>query len=176
MPNFTFQDANSTSTGANTSTTKNSNSTTEPIVPMVSGEEKTTPEIKSSTNKTESTENKSGDWKPDDVPQLTVDVYKKNETIYVVSTVAGVKPEDLDISIDNQTLSIRGLRKKPALEDGLDTLLEECFWGVFYRELTINENLNVNAIKADLKDGVLIIQIPVIKVIAQKKIKVNAGS
>jgi HSP20 family molecular chaperone IbpA len=50
-----------------------------------------------SVEKIEDTTSKSGDWKPDDVPQLTVYVYKKNETIYVVSTVAGVKPEDLDV-------------------------------------------------------------------------------
>ncbi|NJL96699.1 Hsp20/alpha crystallin family protein [Candidatus Gracilibacteria bacterium] len=128
-----------------------------------------------------STTNSSGgdsvnkDWKPEEVPQLTVDVHKKDQTIYVVSTIAGVKAEDLDISIDDQTLTIRGMRKKPYTPEDSDVLLEECFWGEFYRELTINENLNVAEIRADLKDGVLVIQIPVIKVVAQKKIKVNMG-
>ncbi|NJK71831.1 MAG: Hsp20/alpha crystallin family protein [Thermales bacterium] len=92
-----------------------------------------------------------------------------------MSTIAGVKAEDLDISIDDQTLTIRGMRKKPYTPEDSDVLLEECFWGEFYRELTINENLNVAEIRADLKDGVLVIQIPVIKVVAQKKIKVNMG-
>ncbi len=117
----------------------------------------------------------SNDWKPDDVPQLTVDVYKKGELIYVVSTVAGVRAQDLDISIDNSVLTIKGQRRKPYQETGSDVLVEECFWGEFFRELEIKENLNVDKVKADLKNGILVIEIPIIKVVSQKKIAVNMG-
>jgi HSP20 family protein len=113
------------------------------------------------------------DWTPEDVPQLTVDVYKHNQIIYVVSTVAGVDGKNLDISINDNTLSIKGMREKPyQAGEGNEILLEECFWGQFSREITINETLNVDEINAHLKNGVLTIEIPIYKITAQRKINV----
>lgn len=125
-------------------------------------------------NKQATTPNTNGKgWQPEDVPQLTVDVYKKNQMIYVVSTVAGVKSSDLDIAINDNTLSINGVREKPYGEEGNEVLLEECFWGSFSREITINETLNVDEINAKLKNGVLTIEIPIYKITAQRKINVK---
>lgn len=115
-------------------------------------------------------------WKPEEVPQLTVDVYRDLDTIFVVSTVAGVHPKDLDISIESNTLSIKGVRAKPYSEEKSTVLLEECFWGEFYREITINENLDVEKIKATINQGVLIISIPLLKVSSHKKIIVDYNS
>jgi HSP20 family protein len=130
-------------------------------------------QVKTDANTTAQTQGQGSSWAPDEVPQLTVDVYRKDDTIFVVSTVAGVNPDDLDISIENNTLSIKGVRKKPYDEKQSNMLLEECFWGEFYRELTINENLNVEEIKANLNQGVLIVEIPILKLASQKKIEVN---
>jgi HSP20 family protein len=116
---------------------------------------------------------KNTEWQPEEVPQLTVDVYKKDDMIFVVSTVAGVHPSDLDISIENQTLSIKGLRKKPYDAPEGSVLLEECFWGEFYRELTINENLDIENITASLKHGVLIVTVPLIVTKSQRKIDIS---
>ena len=105
---------------------------------------------------------KKSNWKPKSVPKLTVDVYRNDFTIYIVSTVAGVEAKNLDISLEGNTLCIRGIREKPYSEYGHMVLLEECFWGEFYREITINENLDFDAIKASLKEGLLIIEIPIL--------------
>jgi len=51
--------------------------------------------------------------------------------------------------------------------------LEECFWGEFYRELTINEHLDIDNIKASISNGILTIQIPILQISLQKKIKVD---
>ncbi len=112
-------------------------------------------------------------WKPEEIPQLTVDVYRNDNSIFVVSTVAGVSPQDLDISIEENTLYIKGVRKRPYNEDPSNILLEECFWGEFYRELTINEHLDIDNIKATINNGVLTIQIPILQLVSQKKIKVD---
>ena len=112
-------------------------------------------------------------WKPEEVPQLTVDVYRKGESIFVVSTVAGVNHTDLDITIENNTLSIKGFRKKPYDTTEGEVLLEECVWGEFYRELTINENLDVNKIKASINQGILMIEVPILKIIAHRRISVE---
>jgi HSP20 family protein len=121
------------------------------------------------------TQNESGSvsWKPEEVPQLTVDVYRQEDTIYVVSTVAGVSPKDLDISIEGNTLTIKGLRRKPYNEDQSKVLLEECFWGEFYRELTINENIDVDNIQAAINQGILTVTIPLIQISSHRKIEVG---
>ena len=114
-------------------------------------------------------------WSPADVPQLTVDVFRKDNSIFVVSTVAGIEAQDLDISIDNSTLVIKGVRKKPYQSDTTEVLLEECFWGEFYREITINENIDADRIDASLDDSILIIKIPVVNQNLHKKIQVFSG-
>lgn len=115
----------------------------------------------------------SSTWKPEEVPQLTVDVYRKGDSIFVISTVAGISHSDLDISIENNTLSVKGFRNKPYQTAEIETLLEECVWGEFFREITINENLDVSKIKAILKDGILSIEIPILKILASRRITVE---
>jgi HSP20 family molecular chaperone IbpA len=76
--------------------------------------------------------------------------------------------------VENNTLSIKGFRKKPyKSEDGCEVLLEECVWGEFYRELTINENLDVNKVKASLTQGILTIEVPIMKVVGHRRIQVE---
>lgn len=129
------------------------------------------------TPSTDTTTHSSGavSWQPEEVPQLTVDVYRKENTIFIVSTVAGVNPKDLDISIENNTLSVKGVRRKP-YENDVNLLLEECFWGEFYRELTINENIDVDAIKASINQGILVIEVPLLQLTPHRKIEVNLGA
>jgi HSP20 family protein len=120
-----------------------------------------------------SIENEDVNWKPEEVPQLTVDVYRQEHTIFVVSTVAGVSPKDLDITIENNTLFIKGIRRKPYNQEKSNILLEECFWGEFYRELTINENVDVDNIKATISQGVLVIEVPLLQLTPHRKIEVS---
>lgn len=115
-------------------------------------------------------------WVPEEIPQLTVDVFRDDETIFVVSTVAGIQPEDIDISMENNVLSIKGIRKKPYDDQKNMLLLEECFWGEFHRELTINENLHVDKIKANIDQGILTISIPILKVTTSKRVQIDVHS
>jgi len=124
-------------------------------------------------NDTKNNPSNSADWKPEEVPQLTVDVYRSGDSIFVVSTVAGVNPKDLDISVEGNTLSVKGIRRRPYSDDDNVLLLEECFWGEFYRELTINENLDVDRIKATLNQGVLIVEVPILKLSSHRRIEVD---
>jgi HSP20 family protein len=139
-------------------------------MPQVSLEPQTTEQT---FTETETTTAASVSWKPEEVPQLTVDVYRQDNVIFVVSTVAGVNPKDLDISIENNTLSIKGVRRKPYKEELSTMLLEECFWGEFYRELTINEHIDVEGIKATINQGILVVEVPLLLVTPHRKIEVD---
>lgn len=115
---------------------------------------------------------KPANWQPEEVPQLTVDVYRKENTIYIVSTVAGVRREDIDVSIDGNNIMIRGNRRKPyAADQGV--LLEECFWGEFSRELTISETFDIEKVLAKLENGVLTVEVPIIITTGHKKVPVQ---
>lgn len=107
--------------------------------------------------------------------ELTVDVYHKPDAIIIQSTVAGVKPEDLDVSITSDTVTIRGTREKmEEIEDG-DYYAQELFWGSFSRSVILPEEINPDEAEAALRHGLLTITLPKKKrgVVQKLKVKVT---
>lgn len=102
--------------------------------------------------------------------QLTVDVYETEGEIVVRSAIAGVKPEDLDISIENDILIIKGERKEYQ-EEVKNYYYQECYWGKFSREIVLPEEVNSSKAAATMKDGILTIRIP--KINKGKKISIS---
>ncbi len=92
--------------------------------------------------------------------QLTVDVYQTDKEIVIQSAVAGVKPEDLDILIENDIILIRGCRPKPLREENKNYFYQECHWGRFCREIVMPEEINNLQAKAGLNHGILTIRLP----------------
>ena len=105
--------------------------------------------------------------------ELAVDVYQTEEEFVVVSTIAGVEPEDLDIEIHNDTVSIRGERKKIEEVPEKDYLYQECFWGPFSRSIILPEEIDPENAKAILKNGVLILRLPKVKKVKTFRLKVE---
>ncbi|MCK4781840.1 Hsp20/alpha crystallin family protein [Candidatus Parcubacteria bacterium] len=107
--------------------------------------------------------------------QLVVDVFQTDSEIVIQSPVAGVKPEDLDISIENDIITIRGERKKPGGSDagGPKYLYQECWWGAFSRKIVLPEEVNPEEISASMKKGILTIKLPIIHREKERKISVK---
>lgn len=105
--------------------------------------------------------------------ELAVDVYQTNDEIVIQSTIAGVKPEDLDISIENDTVIISGERKNIVEDSGKNYFYQECFWGVFTREIILPEEIDGGRAEATMKDGVFTLRIPRIERQKIKKVKVR---
>lgn len=100
-------------------------------------------------------------WFSDDYEgQLSVDVYDLGEKIVVKSTIAGVRPADLEIYIHNDLLTIRGRREQEKEENGVDYLYKECYWGGFSRSIILPCEVQADKIQANLKNGVLTITLP----------------
>jgi len=95
--------------------------------------------------------------------QLSIDVYETEKNIVIKSTIAGVKPDDLDISIDNDMLTIRGQRRDETEEEGRDYLYQECYWGSFSRSVILPVEVDPKKIDASLENGVLTIVLKKIK-------------
>ena len=101
--------------------------------------------------------------------QLAVDVYQTKDKIIVKAPIAGVKPEDIDVAISEDVVTIRGDRKDEFAVEKDNYYVQECFWGSFSRSVILPTSTVAEKAEASLKDGVLTIQIP--KVVQEDKIK-----
>jgi HSP20 family protein len=104
--------------------------------------------------------------------QLAVDVYETKERLMVKGRVAGVNKSELDVSISDNTLTIRGTLSA-GNEDGVENyFLQECYWGEFSRSIVLPVPVKEDEIEAVLKDGVLTISFEKVKQDTVKKIQV----
>ncbi|MFA6467109.1 MAG: Hsp20/alpha crystallin family protein [Patescibacteria group bacterium] len=92
--------------------------------------------------------------------QLSVDVYQDASSIYIKSTIAGVEPEDIDISFDNDMITIRGKRRQDRKIRAEDYFYQECYWGGFSRSIILPVDVQEEKIKATIKNGILTIELP----------------
>lgn len=105
--------------------------------------------------------------------QLAVDVYETKERLFVKGRVAGVNKADLDVSISDNTLSIRGTLTA-GTDDGVENyFVQECYWGEFSRSITLPVPVKEDEIEAVLKDGVLTISFTKVKQDTVKKIQIQ---
>jgi len=94
----------------------------------------------------------------EDLPgQLAVDVYETREKLVVKARTAGVNKNDLDVSIADNTLSIRGTLSAGNEDDVENYFVQECYWGEFSRSIALPVPVKEEEIEAVLKDGVLTI-------------------
>jgi HSP20 family protein len=114
------------------------------------------------------------EWEEDDaVPgQLAVDVYETKEKLVVKARTAGVNKHDLDVSISDNTLSIRGTLSAGNEEDVENYFVQECYWGEFSRSIALPVPVKEDEIEAVLKDGVLTVGFTKVKQDTVKKIEI----
>jgi len=116
----------------------------------------------------------SDEWdENEDLPgQLAVDVYETREKLVVKARTAGVNKSDLDVSISDNTLSIRGTLSAGNEDDVENYFVQECYWGEFSRSIALPVPVKEDEIEAVLKDGVLTISFAKVKQDTVKKIQV----
>ena len=105
--------------------------------------------------------------------QLAVDIYQTDDELVIQSAIAGVKPEELDISAQEDTVIIRGKRENPAKNEEKNYFTQECYWGPFSREIILPVEADASRAEATMKEGVLTIRIPKIQREKRKKIEVK---
>jgi HSP20 family protein len=104
-------------------------------------------------------ENSTNDWFSGEA-QLSCDVYEDSDNLMVKSTVAGVKPENLEISISNDLLTIRGFREQEDQVSDDNYYCRECYWGAFSRSIVLPREVDQKRVDAMIKNGVLTIKLP----------------
>lgn len=118
-------------------------------------------------------EKKDEEWMNDYEGALNIDMYQTKDNIVIKSTIAGVRPEDLDITVANDMVSIKGARQKEETISADDYFYQECYWGNFSRSVIVPVDIDSEHIEADLKDGILTIIIPKAAKAKTKKVKVK---
>ena len=107
--------------------------------------------------------------------QLPVDVHQTASDIIIRAFVAGVRPDELNISINRDMVEIEGTRSEREQVSGPDYFTQELFWGSFSRAILLPQEIDVDAASASAKDGLLTIILPKLDKARQTKIKVKAG-
>lgn len=105
--------------------------------------------------------------------QLTIDVYQTEDDIVIKSTIAGVKPEDLDVTINNDMVTIKGERKNEEVVENGNYYYQECYWGSFSRAVLLPVDVIPEKADASLKNGILTIRLPKADTTKTKKIQVR---
>lgn len=116
----------------------------------------------------------SEDWLSEYEGQLTIDMYQTKDNVIIKSTIAGVKPEDIDVTIANDMVTVRGERKRDFEASSEDYFYQECYWGSFSRSVVLPVDVDIDNVEADLKDGILTVILPKAAKARAKKIKVGA--
>ncbi|MCR4280567.1 MAG: Hsp20/alpha crystallin family protein [Candidatus Komeilibacteria bacterium] len=92
--------------------------------------------------------------------QLSVDVYENEDNIVIKSTIAGVRNEDIDISVSNEMVTIKGRRQQQEDVPAENYFTQECYWGGFSRSVILPVEIQADKVNASLKNGVLKIELP----------------
>jgi len=136
-------------------------------------EEKNEPAIKQEKFK-ETNLKKDEEWLTDSEGQLTVDVYQTPTDIVIKSIIGGAKVEDIDVSIVNDMVTIKGKRENIDEVKKEDYYYQECFWGRFSRSIILPVDVKADKAEATLKNGILKISIPKAEKIKTRKIQVKS--
>ena len=113
------------------------------------------------------------DWLSEYEGQLTIDMYQTKDNVIIKSTIAGVRPEDIDVTIANDMVTIRGERKRDFEASSEDYFYQECYWGSFSRSVVLPVDVDIEQVNADLKDGILTVILPKAAKAKAKKVKVG---
>ncbi|OGL74162.1 hypothetical protein A3C96_03525 [Candidatus Uhrbacteria bacterium RIFCSPHIGHO2_02_FULL_60_10] len=91
--------------------------------------------------------------------QLAVDVHETDKEIIVKSAIAGIQPENLDVFVQGDMLTVRGQRHDDEIVREGRALVRECHWGGFSRSLILPTEVDTENVKATLKNGILTIKL-----------------
>lgn len=106
--------------------------------------------------------------------QLTVDVFQTDDDIVIKSTIAGVGVDDIDISVSNEMVTIKGRRQPNEKIRSADYYHQELYWGPFSRKIILPEEVDPDGAKASMNNGLLTIRLPKLSKLRTRKVKISS--
>lgn len=118
---------------------------------------------------------KNNDWEEEEEDgELAIDVYQKENEIIIQAMIAGVKPENLNINITREMVTIQGHRDRQSEVEAQDYFQKELYWGSFSRKILLPGEVEPTESEAIEKNGLLTIKMPKINKDKTQKIKVKS--
>jgi HSP20 family protein len=111
----------------------------------------------------------------DEAAQLSVDVYNTPTEIVIKTMVPGVKPDELDVSITRDLVTISGERSEDRTVSDDDYIHRELYWGSFVREIPLPQEIDVDGAEASEKHGLLVLRLPKLDKHRQTRLKVKGN-
>lgn len=108
--------------------------------------------------------------KKEEEGELAINLYETENSFILEVPIGGVEPENLEVYLEKDVLTISGERKEPQKPAG-KYLIKECFFGKFKREIILPLEINYEKIQAEFKNGFLKIEFPFAK--KEKKVKIQ---
>lgn len=102
------------------------------------------------------------EWNTEEnIGQIALDILETNEAIIIIAPIGWISLEDIDLSLNNNVLTIRSKRKKPYFYESVGVTIRnsECFWWDFVRNIILPENLDFDNIRAQMENNLLVITI-----------------
>ncbi|MEK9175247.1 MAG: Hsp20/alpha crystallin family protein [Patescibacteria group bacterium] len=109
----------------------------------------------------------------DEEGQLTIDMWQTPTEIIIQTIVGGVKPEDVEVNISHEMVTIRGKRAKSHTISSMDYFYQELFWGTFSRTILLPQEVDVDESEAIMKHGLLILKLPKLDKTKIQKLRVK---
>jgi HSP20 family protein len=136
------------------------------------------PQAAPASNYTNNTSTFNNDWLPqsDHGSELSVDVYELDEEIVLQAMISGVRPEDLDINVTREMVTIEGHREGPQGIPNNNYYQQELFWGAFNRTVMLPAEVEVEEAEAHEAHGLLTIRMPKLDKARSTKLKVRSRS
>lgn len=106
------------------------------------------------------------EWFEEPAGQLAIDVFQTEQDLIIQTAIAGIKPGNLEVTVERDIVAIRGIRQKPSKEEG-EYFTKECYWGPFAREIIVPVEIDPDRIEAVMQEGVLTVRMP--KILREKK-------
>ena len=118
---------------------------------------------------------KKGDWlESPEEGELTVDMMQTADDIILQTMVAGVKPDDLDVTITRDMVTLKGKRQSSQEVSKKDYFYRELYWGSFSRSILLPQEVDSDRSQATLKNGLLTIKLPKLDKAKTQKLKVKS--
>lgn len=112
---------------------------------------------------------------PEEEAQLTIDMHQTSDEIIIEAMVAGVKPEDLDVSITQDMVTLKGKRSKSTSMSGENYYYQELYWGGFSRSILLPQEVDSEEAEATMKNGLLTIKLPKLDKAKIQKLRIKNG-
>jgi len=106
---------------------------------------------------------------------ILIDVIQKGDELVVKASIPGIKPDEIDVAVEDNLLTLRAERKADSEGEQSGYLIQERPTGSFYRALRLPQTVDTNKIESEYENGVLIIRMPKAEEKKKKQIEIKVG-